>query len=175
MLIGILTWDHVRLEDRIEKRIEERSDERSSSRTGEPAVRRCCCLAPTVILQDCLDCLHGSHDNCSLVSRFRQKPVEIVEMGVDNSRCEKPMEVDSTDGLPALTYDGTWPPVMAFLDECAGGRMSIPFGSRPPVTRLKDATLVVHNRDGMVTAQPGDQMVFRKATGDFIVLSPTGD
>lgn len=71
------------------------------------------------------------------LERFRKKPVEIH----------------------AIRNDGTWPPIMAWLDELAGGHLSIPFGSRPAVTRDQDGTLNIVTLEGTHRADVGDWVI----------------
>lgn len=66
---------------------------------------------------------------------------------------KKPVEID------AVFNDGTWPPIIAWLDELAGGRASIPFGHRPAVTRNADGTINIETLEGTMKADVGDWII----------------
>jgi hypothetical protein len=66
---------------------------------------------------------------------------------------KKPVEVD------AIYNDGTWPPIMAWLDGLAGGRASIPVGARPTITRNEDGSLNIETLEGTMRADVGDWLI----------------
>lgn len=70
--------------------------------------------------------------------------------------------------------DGTWPPIMAWLDSLKpAGHLAIPFGSAPVVTRNQDGTLNVARSDGegYDIAAVGDYLTVE---GDRIVVRREG-
>jgi hypothetical protein len=67
---------------------------------------------------------------------------------------KKPVVID------AVLNDGTWPPIIAWLDQLApGGRASIPFGYRPAITRNDDGTLNIDTLEGTMRADVGDYVI----------------
>ena len=66
---------------------------------------------------------------------------------------KKPVEID------AVRNDGTWKPIIDWLDELAGGVAGIPFGSRPAVTRNDDGTLNIETLEGTMRADVGDYVI----------------
>lgn len=66
---------------------------------------------------------------------------------------KKPVEID------AVRNDGTWKPIIDWLDELAGGVAGIPFGSRPAVTRNDDGTLSIETLEGTMRADIGDYLI----------------
>lgn len=83
------------------------------------------------------------------IQRFRKKPVEI----------------------DAIRNEGEWPPIMAWLDELAGGRASIPFGARPAITRNQDGTLNIETLEGTMRANVGDWLICG-VKGEFYPCKP---
>lgn len=66
---------------------------------------------------------------------------------------KKPVEID------AVLNDGTWSPIIDWLDDLAGGVVGIPFGSRPAVTRNDDGTLNIETLEGTMRADVGDYVI----------------
>lgn len=66
---------------------------------------------------------------------------------------KKPVVIDAT------CNHGTWPPIMQWLDELAGGRLSIPFGARPAITRNEDGSLNIETLEGTMRAEVGDWII----------------
>lgn len=66
---------------------------------------------------------------------------------------KKPVEID------AIENTGEWAPIMAWMDELAGGRLSIPFGARPAVTRNEDGSLNIETLEGVMRADVGDYVI----------------
>jgi len=66
---------------------------------------------------------------------------------------KKPVEID------AIENAGEWAPIMAWMDELAGGRLSIPFGARPAVTRNEDGSLNIETLEGVMRADVGDYVI----------------
>ncbi len=66
---------------------------------------------------------------------------------------KKPVVID------AVRNDGTWAPIMAWLDELSGGRMTVPFGARPAITRNEDGTLNIETLEGVMRADVGDYVI----------------
>lgn len=71
------------------------------------------------------------------VRRFRKKPVVIH----------------------AIRNDGTWPPIMAWLDALAGGEMRVPIGARPAITRNDDGSLSIETLEGTHRGDVGDWII----------------
>lgn len=61
--------------------------------------------------------------------------------------------------INAVRNDGTWRPIMDWLDELADDRFTIPFGSKPPITRNDDGTLSVHTLEGTMLCSVGDWVI----------------
>jgi hypothetical protein len=61
--------------------------------------------------------------------------------------------------IEAVRNDGTWPPIIAWLDDLAGGRASIPFGHRPTIIRNEDGTLNIETLEGTMLANVGDWVI----------------
>jgi hypothetical protein len=72
---------------------------------------------------------------------------------------KKPIEVE------AVKNDGTWPPIIAWLDSI--GRSTIPFGSTPPVIRDADGTLTVRTVDGNLVKVPVGAYLVQDSKGYF--------
>ena len=84
------------------------------------------------------------------VGRFRKKPVEI----------------------DAIRNEGEWAPIMAWLDQLAGGRATIPFGARPAITRSpEDGTIAIETLEGTMRANVGDWII-RGVQGEFYPCKP---
>lgn len=81
---------------------------------------------------------------------------------------KKPVEID------AVLNDGTWPPIMAWLDAMHGGKFKIVLGNDPlvPITRNQgDGTLNIHTLEGTMRADVGDWII-RGVKGEFYPCKP---
>lgn len=61
--------------------------------------------------------------------------------------------------IHAVLNDGEWAPILAWLDGLAGGRMAVPFGARPAITRNDDGTLNIDTAEGRMRADVGDFVI----------------
>lgn len=77
---------------------------------------------------------------------------------------KKPIPVD------AHQYDGTWPPVIAWLEALSGlpkGALLVPIGGVPPITRDPvTGWLAIDTLEGRMVAKPGAWVV-RGVRGEF--------
>lgn len=79
---------------------------------------------------------------------------------------KKPVEID------AIQNDGTWKPIIDWLDSLApGGLAIIPFGTRPAITRNNDGTLNIETLEGTMKARIGD-FVICGIKGEFYPCDP---
>lgn len=77
-----------------------------------------------------------------------------------------PVEID------AVLNDGTWPPIIAFLDEASGlSGMIFQPGQEPPVTRNSDGTLNIATLEGVMRANVGDYVI-RGVSGELYPCKP---
>lgn len=91
------------------------------------------------------------------MSRFRKKPV-VIE---------------------AVRNDGTWPPIMQWLDYVTNGVIpgirnpdgSIRLGGRPVITRNDDGSLNIDTREGTMRGDVGDWIILGVA-GEFYPCKP---
>lgn len=83
------------------------------------------------------------------VKRYRKKPVEVA----------------------AVQNDGTWRTIIDWLDALSGGRVSIPIGSRPAITRNDDGTLNIETLEGTMRAEVGDWIICG-VEGEFYPCKP---
>ncbi len=64
--------------------------------------------------------------------------------------------------------DGTWAPVIGWLDLLAHGRLfRVPFGTHPSITRRADGVLILH--DTATGEALGECPI-----GDWVILGPDG-
>lgn len=61
--------------------------------------------------------------------------------------------------IEAVRNDGTWSPIIQWLDELAGGELRIPEGSRPAITRNPDGTINIETLEGVMRADVGDWII----------------
>lgn len=73
--------------------------------------------------------------------------------------------------IRAVRNDGTWPPIMAFLDHLAGGRASVPLGHRPAVGRNNDGSLRIETLEGAMRCDVGDWLICG-VKGEFYPCKP---
>jgi hypothetical protein len=73
--------------------------------------------------------------------------------------------------IEATCNHGTWPPIIAWLDELAGGHLAIPFGSRPSITRNEDGSLNIETLEGVMRADVGDWII-QGVKGEFYPCKP---
>lgn len=66
---------------------------------------------------------------------------------------KKPVAID------AVQNDGTWPPIMQWLDQISGGKMVFQPGEHPPLTRNSDGSLNVHTLEGTMRGDVGDWII----------------
>lgn len=66
-----------------------------------------------------------------------------------------------------IRNEGDWPPILAWLDELAGGQIIVPFGVLPPITRMSDTgTLTVRTISGELEfAKVGEYVLWDAAQG----------
>lgn len=76
-----------------------------------------------------------------------------------------PVEVD------AVQNDGEWSTIISWLDSLADGKLLIPFGTRPPVTRNPDGTLNIETLEGVVRCDVGDYLI-RGVKGEMYPCKP---
>ena len=73
--------------------------------------------------------------------------------------------------IEAMRNDGTWPPVIDWLDTLAGGEIHIPFGHRPAITRNADGSLNIETLEGAMRANVGDYVICG-VKGEFYPCKP---
>lgn len=79
---------------------------------------------------------------------------------------KKPVVID------AIQNEGKWRPIMAWLDELAGGRASIPFGAKPTITRdREDGTVLIETLEGTMRCDVGDWLICG-VQGEFYPCKP---
>lgn len=61
--------------------------------------------------------------------------------------------------IEAIRNSGEWARIVAWLDELAGGRASIPFGTHPVITRNEDGTLSIETLEGVMRCDVGDWVI----------------
>lgn len=61
--------------------------------------------------------------------------------------------------------------MLAWLDEIAGGKIQVPFGHRPPVTRDPDGSLMIETLEGTMRAEVGDYII-RGVQGELYPCKP---
>jgi hypothetical protein len=66
---------------------------------------------------------------------------------------KKPVVID------AVHNEGTWAPIIEWLDGIFGGHFSVPIGSRPPITRNDDGSLNIETLEGTMRADVGDWVI----------------
>lgn len=71
------------------------------------------------------------------MARFRKKPV-VVE---------------------AVRNEGSWAPILEWLDGLGDGMLRIPFGARPAVTLNPDGSLNIETLEGTMRADVGDYVI----------------
>lgn len=68
----------------------------------------------------------------------------------------------------SIRNDGEWPPILAWLDKLAGGRITVPFGMHPPLTRDPGSKVLrVYTLGGDVEFVPVGGYVTWDADGGF--------
>jgi hypothetical protein len=73
--------------------------------------------------------------------------------------------------IDAVVNTGEWPPFMVWLDSLVAGGFHIPFGHRPPITRIKDGSLNIETREGIMRADVGDYVILG-VKGEFYPCKP---
>lgn len=71
------------------------------------------------------------------MAKFRKKPVEIE----------------------AIRNDGTWKPIIQWLQQLSGGGMVFQPGQEPPITRNDDGSLNIATLEGTMRADVGDWVI----------------
>lgn len=84
-----------------------------------------------------------------MIKKYRKKPVTVS----------------------AIKNTGEWPPILAWLDELAGGRMQIPYGRRPPLIRDHAGRIRIETLEGIMRAEVGDYII-RGVQGEFYPCKP---
>lgn len=73
--------------------------------------------------------------------------------------------------MSEIVNDGTWPPIMRWLDSLAHeGVFRIPFGTRPPIRRCPDGTLTVDTKDGTRECKVGERVAWDEVGLFFEVI-----
>jgi hypothetical protein len=78
---------------------------------------------------------------------------------------KKPVIID------AIENDGTWKPIIDWLDELAEGEVRIPFGNVPSITRHQDGTINITTLEGTMIANIGDYIICG-VQGEFYPCKP---
>lgn len=73
--------------------------------------------------------------------------------------------------IDAIQFDGPWAPIMAWLDELAGGKVNIPIGSVPNIQMEKDNSLSIWTLEGTMRADIGDYLICG-VKGEFYPCKP---
>lgn len=69
--------------------------------------------------------------------------------------------------VDAIRNDGTWKPIIDWLQEAAGDGLIFQPGQSPPITRNDDGSLNIATREGTMRAEVGDWVIREPfSTGD---------
>ena len=71
----------------------------------------------------------------------------------------------------AIQNEGDWEKIVSWLNELAGGQYVVPFGTKPPIRRKPDGTLLVDGRDSTERVPVGDWVIFRGIINEFYACS----
>jgi len=66
---------------------------------------------------------------------------------------KKPVVID------AVRNDGTWPPIVKWLQEIAGSHFVFQPGQHPPITRNDDGSLNIHTLEGTMRGNVHDWII----------------
>ena len=73
--------------------------------------------------------------------------------------------------VEAIQNDGEWSTIREWLDEMAGGKVGVPFGHRPFITRQEDGVVKIETLEGIMLADVGDWIICG-VKGEFYPCKP---
>lgn len=73
--------------------------------------------------------------------------------------------------INAVLNNGEWSTIIEWLDELVGGKVGIPFGYRPSITRNEDGSIRIATLEGDMRADVGDWIICG-VEGEFYPCKP---